>query len=68
MSHPDEVRTLLRALYQMEAGLLPDLEKQTLTSAFIIWQMSCLITRLKNCNRPAVPPVKNIRPAASCDF
>jgi hypothetical protein len=31
MSHPDEVRTLLRALYQTEADLLPDLEKQTLT-------------------------------------
>ena len=31
MSHPDEVCTLLRALYQMEAGLLSDLEKQTLT-------------------------------------
>jgi hypothetical protein len=30
MSHPDEVRTLLRALYQTEADLLPDLEKQTL--------------------------------------
>lgn len=31
MSHPDEVRTLLSALYQTEADLLPDLEKQTLT-------------------------------------
>jgi len=31
MSHPDEVRTLLRALYKTEADLLPDLEKQTLT-------------------------------------
>jgi hypothetical protein len=31
MSHPDEARTLLRALYQTEADLLPDLEKQTLT-------------------------------------
>jgi hypothetical protein len=31
MSHPDEVRTLLRALYQTEADLLPDLEAQTLT-------------------------------------
>jgi transposase len=31
MSHPDEVRTLLCALYKTEADLLPDLEKQTLT-------------------------------------
>jgi len=31
MSHPDEVRTLLRALYKTEADLLPDLETQTLT-------------------------------------
>ena len=31
MSHPVEVCTLLRALYQMEADLQPDLEKQTLT-------------------------------------
>ena len=31
MSHPDEARTLLRALYQTEADLLPDLETQTLT-------------------------------------
>ena len=31
MSHPDEVRTLLRALYKTEAGLLPDLKTQTLT-------------------------------------
>jgi hypothetical protein len=31
MSHPDEVRTLLCALYRTEADLLPDLEKQTLT-------------------------------------
>ncbi|MDD5319139.1 MAG: hypothetical protein PHD43_00735 [Methylococcales bacterium] len=31
MSHSDEARTLLRALYQTEADLLPDLEKQTLT-------------------------------------
>ena len=31
LSHPDEARTLLRALYQTEADLLPDLEKQTLT-------------------------------------
>ena len=31
MSHPDEVRTLLRALYKTEADLLPDLEAQTLT-------------------------------------
>ena len=31
MSHPDEVRTLLSALYQTEADLLPDLEKQILT-------------------------------------
>jgi hypothetical protein len=31
MSHADEVRTLLSALYQTEADLLPDLEKQTLT-------------------------------------
>jgi hypothetical protein len=31
MSHPDKARTLLRALYQTEADLLPDLEKQTLT-------------------------------------
>ena len=31
MSHPDEARTLLCALYQTEADLLPDLEKQTLT-------------------------------------
>ena len=31
MSHPDEVRTLLCALYKTEADLLPDLETQTLT-------------------------------------
>jgi len=31
MSHPDEVRTLLRALYKTEADLLPNLETQTLT-------------------------------------
>ncbi|MDD4995813.1 MAG: hypothetical protein PHW53_05125 [Patescibacteria group bacterium] len=31
MSHPDEVCTLLRALYNTEADLLPDLEAQTLT-------------------------------------
>jgi hypothetical protein len=31
MSHPDKVRTLLSDLYQTEAYLLPDLEKQTLT-------------------------------------
>jgi len=31
MSHPDEARTLLCALYKTEADLLPDLEKQTLT-------------------------------------
>jgi hypothetical protein len=31
MSHPDEVRTLLRALYKTEADLLPDLKTQTLT-------------------------------------
>ena len=31
MSHPDEVRTLLCALYQTEANLLPDLDKQTST-------------------------------------
>jgi hypothetical protein len=31
MSHPDEVRTLLRALYKTEADLLPDLEAQILT-------------------------------------
>ena len=31
MSHPDEVRTLLRALYKTEADLLPDPETQTLT-------------------------------------
>ena len=31
MSHPDVGRTLLRALYQTEAVLLPDLDKQTLT-------------------------------------
>lgn len=31
LSHPDEVRTLLRALYQTEADLWPDPEKQTLT-------------------------------------
>lgn len=31
MSHPDEARTILSALYQTEADLLPDLEKQTLT-------------------------------------
>ena len=31
LSHPDEVRTLLCALYRTEADLLPDLEKQTLT-------------------------------------
>ena len=31
MSHPEEVRTLLRALYKTEADLLPDLEAQTLT-------------------------------------
>jgi uncharacterized protein (DUF2267 family) len=31
MKHPDEARTLLRALYQTEADLLPDLENQTLT-------------------------------------
>jgi len=31
MSHPDEARALLRAPYQTEADLLPDLEKQTLT-------------------------------------
>ncbi len=29
LSHPDEARTLLRALYQTEADLLPDQEKQT---------------------------------------
>jgi cell division FtsZ-interacting protein ZapD len=31
MSHPDEARTLLCALYKTEADLLPDLDKQTLT-------------------------------------
>jgi len=31
MSHPDEVRALLRALYKTEADLLPNLETQTLT-------------------------------------
>ena len=31
MSHPDEVRTLLCALYKTEADLLPDLETQILT-------------------------------------
>lgn len=31
MSHPDEARTLLCALYKTEADLLPDLENQTLT-------------------------------------
>ncbi len=30
-SHPDEVRSLLRALYATEADLLPDYEQQTLT-------------------------------------
>jgi hypothetical protein len=31
LAHPDEARTLLRALYQTEADLLPDLEAGTLT-------------------------------------
>ena len=31
MSHPDEARTLLCALYKTEADLLPDLDTQTLT-------------------------------------
>jgi hypothetical protein len=31
MSHPNEARTLLCALYKTEADLLPDLDKQTLT-------------------------------------
>ncbi len=31
LTHPDEARTLLRALYTTEADLLPDLERKTLT-------------------------------------
>lgn len=33
ISHPDEARTLLRALYNTEADLIPDHQQQTLTVA-----------------------------------